>query len=274
MKVFISADLEGIAGVVSWDQTLRDGMGYKQACQWMTDEVILLCEVATEFNATRIMVADSHLTRQNIDVDRLPAHVEIVQAGPRAYGMMHGIHTDQFDIALCLGYHTGAHEEGLLNHTCNGAGFHEVRINGKPADELDIYAPLAGHFGAPVGLITGDDAICQSAIKRYPHLEAVSVKTATGRMSAICLPRDDAVEKLRAGTRAALQKASTLPVTKLEGPIDFEIEFKWHHPAETLSLLPQFERRGASAIGFTANDITEIAKAIEFFGSYKLVPYP
>ncbi|MEM7491977.1 MAG: M55 family metallopeptidase [Pseudomonadota bacterium] len=274
MKVFISADLEGIAGVVSWDQTLRDGLGYKQACEWMTDEVILLSEVAKEFDATRIMVADSHLTRQNINIDRLPGHIDIVQAGPRAYGMMHGIHVDQFDVALCLGYHTGAHEEGLLNHTCNGAGFHEVRINGKPADELDIYAPLAGYFGAPIGLITGDDAICRSATRRYPHLEAVSVKTATGRMSAICLPRDEAMTKLRAGARAALSKVGTLQPTILEGPIDFEIEFKWHHPAETLSLLPQFERRGASTIGFAAQDITEITQAIEFFGSYKLVPYP
>lgn len=274
MKVFISADIEGVAGVVSWDQTLRDGRGYSQACQWMTDEVRVACEVAMDYNAARIVVADSHLTRENIDIDQLPKMVETVRAGPRPLGMVHGIDSDSFDVLLCIGFHTGAHENGILNHTCNGAGYHEIRLNGRASDELDIYVPLAGQFGTPLGLVTGDDAICASVVDRFPRAETAVLKSRIGRMSGRCLSPAAAQELIAEKTAAALQKASRLAPTLLEGPIDVEIDFKWHHPVEVLSFLKPFEARGAQTIGFEADDMAEVARTIEFIGSYKLVPYP
>jgi len=274
MKVFISADIEGIAGVVSWDQTLRDGRGYAQACQWMTDEVRVACDAALEYGAERIIVADSHLPRENINIDQLPDAVEIVRAGPRPHGMVHGIESDQFDILLCLGFHTGAHENGILNHTCNGAGFYEIRLNGEVADELDIYARVAGQFGAPVGLVTGDTVPCESALTRFPDIETAAVKTAIGRMSGTCMSPSKALELIAQRTRAALEKAASITPSRLEGPIDLEIDFKWHHPVEVLSFLRPFEARGAQTIGFIAEDMSEVARTIEFLGSYKLVPYP
>lgn len=274
MKVFISADIEGVAGVVSWDQTLREGRGYTQACQWMTDEVRVACEVAMEFGAGRILVADSHLTRENIDLDQLPKMVETIRAGPRPHGMVHGIESDEFDVLLCIGFHTGAHEDGILNHTCNGAGFHEIRLNGQPADELDIYARVAGQFGAVLGLVTGDDAICTSVAERFPGTETAVLKSRIGRMSGRCLSPAAAQDLIAEQTRVALQKSCDLVPITLEGPIDVEIDFKWHHPVEVLSFLKIFEARGAQTIGFVADDMSEVARTIEFLGSYKLVPYP
>ncbi|MEM8919769.1 MAG: M55 family metallopeptidase [Pseudomonadota bacterium] len=274
MKIFISADIEGVAGVVSWDQTLREGRGYAQACQWMTDEVRVACEVALEFGASRIIVADSHLTRENIDIDKLPKVVETVRGGPRPNGMVHGIESDEFDVLLCIGYHAGSHENGILNHTCNGAGFHEIRINGAPVDELDIYARVAGQFGTPLGLVTGDDVICASVGERFPETETAVLKTRIGRMAGHCLSPATAHELIAVRTRAALQKARKLAPITLDGPIDVEIDFKWHHPVEVLCLLRSFEARGAQTIGFIADDMAEVARAIEFLGSYKLVPYP
>lgn len=274
MKVFISADLEGVAGVVSWDQTLRDGKGYAQACRWMTEEVKTACEAALAAGATRIVVADSHLTRENIDIDALPASVETVRAGPRPHGMVHGIADDEFDVLLCLGFHTGAHEEGVLNHTCNGAGFHEIRLNGQPADELDIYARLAGQFGVPLGLVTGDRAICESAKRRFPWIETVSVKEAIGRMSATCLSPVHGRAAIGAAVERVLSRLGELQPVRLDGPIDLEIDFKWHHPAETLALLTPFERVGAHTVRLEAADMEQVSQTLEFLGSYKLVPYP
>ncbi|MEM1104746.1 MAG: M55 family metallopeptidase [Pseudomonadota bacterium] len=274
MKVFISADLEGVAGVVSWDQTLRDGHGYAQACRWMTDEVRTACEAAVSFGAKRIVVADSHLTRENIDIDQLPQSVEVIRGGPRPLGMVHGIAQDQFDVLLCLGFHTGAHEQGLLNHTCNGAGFQEIRINGAPADELDIYVPVAGQFGAPLGLVTGDDAICTSAARRFPGVITAPLKTQIGRMGARCVSPAAALEMIGDGVVAAMEKAPFLKPITVDGPIDAEVDFKWHHPVEVLSMLDQFEARGAQTIGFTADDMAGVSRSLEFFSNYKLVPYP
>lgn len=274
MKVFISADIEGVAGVTSWDQTLRDGLGYAQACQWMTNEVDAACKAAIEAGAERILVADSHLTRENINLDHLPSSVETIRGGPRPLGMMQGIDSDNFDIALCLGYHTGAHVAGILNHTCNGAGFHELRLNGKQIDELDFYTLVANHFGTPIGLVTGDQSICDSAKARYPDIKTVSVKGAIGRVSALSISPARACELIKAATAEVLSDLSTFKSQKPTSPFELEIDFKWHHPAECLNMLPAFERIGAQTVRFIGETIVDVSKAVEFCGGYKLVPYP
>ncbi|MEM9667291.1 MAG: M55 family metallopeptidase [Pseudomonadota bacterium] len=274
MKVFITADLEGVAGVVSWDQTLRDGLGYAQACQWMTSEVAAACEAAIEAGATRVLVADSHLTRENLDLDRLPEMVEVVRGGPRPLGMVQGLDTDKFDIAFCIGFHAGAQEDGILNHTCNGAGFYELRLNGEPVDELDLYIRVAGYFETPIGLVTGDRAVCLSANSRYPHIETVAVKDAIGRVSASCISPSKARDMIRDAVTDILSRDDSFDVVDGSGPYELEIDFKWHHPAECLAMLPSFERRGAHTLKFVGETILDVSKAVEFCGSYKLVPYP
>ncbi|MEM7143349.1 MAG: M55 family metallopeptidase [Actinomycetota bacterium] len=274
MKVFVSADLEGIGGVVSWNDTIADRPGYAQACRWMTAEVAAACDVALDAGAERVVVADSHLHRQNLDLDALPAAVEVVRAGPRALGMVHGVHEDAFDVVLCIGFHTGAHEDGLLNHTCNGAGFHEIRLDGVPADELDIYARVAGLHGAPIGLVTGDRAICESAAARFPHIETAIVKEHGARMSGRVLTPAASRSLIAQKTAAALARVDELPVAAGDAPVDLEVEFSWHHPADALELLPIFERRGPSTIGYAAADMAAVSAALEFLSTYVLVPYP
>lgn len=274
MKVFITADLEGVAGVVSWDQTLPSGSGYGQACRWMTDEVAATCTAAKAAGAEKILIADSHLNRDNIDLDRLPPDVQIVRGGPRPLGMMQGIDTDDFDIALCIGFHTGADKVGVLNHTCNGAGFQRLVLNGEQVDELDIYIRVAEYFGAPVGLVTGDKELCTSIANRYPGIHTVSVKSAIGRTSAQSISPKAAQDLIQQRTVEALSDLGQFSTHKEDGPYQLDVEFKWHHPAETLDYLPCFSRTGASSVRFNGSDILETVRALEFLSAYKLVPYP
>ncbi|MEM1333974.1 MAG: M55 family metallopeptidase [Actinomycetota bacterium] len=273
MNVFVCADLEGIGGVVSWEQTLPDRAGYAQACAWMTAEVSAACEVALERGADRVVVADSHLAGQNLDLDRLPERVEVVRAGPRPLGMVQGIDADDFDVVLCIGFHTGAHEVGILNHTNNGAGFHEVRLDGVPVDELDVVVRVAGAYGAPIGLVTGDQAICESASSRYGHVEVAAVKEGFGRMAGVCATPAASVELVRHAAARAIDRADELPVVE-SGAVELEVEFSWHHPAECLDLLPGFERVDARSVRVQAADITEVTRILGFLSGYRLVPYP
>lgn len=272
MKVFISADIEGVAGVVSWDQTLRQGHEYDRACGWMTGEVAAACEAALEAGAERVVVADSHGTGQNLILDALPDAVETVRAWPRPLGMMQGVDTDQFDHVFCLGYHTGASEIGMLNHTCNGAGFLDVRIDGASVDELDIYAGVAAHFGAPVSLVSGDVAFCDSAKRRFPSCRAVAVKSATGRVTGQSI--SPAAARTRIGEAAAevlSAPAPDRPMPTTSG-LRLEIIFKWHHAAETLSYLDGFERTGAHSVAIDVADHLAVARILEFLSNFKLIP--
>ena len=272
MKIFISADIEGVAGVVSWDQTRRQGYEYDRACRWMTGEVAAACEAALASGASRIVVADSHGTAQNLILDDLPAVVETVRAWPRPLGMMQGVETDQYDHVFCLGYHTGASEIGMLNHTCNGAGFFDVRIDGKSVDELDIYSGVAAYFGAPVTLTTGDDAYCASVARRYPDCHTVSVKTATGRVTGQSLSPASARKLISDAVSKVLAKPVPPRVTPPSCELRLEIDFNWHHAAEMLCYLDGFERVGAHTVGVSAADHLAIARILEFLSNYKLTP--
>ena len=272
MKVFISADIEGVAGVVSWDQTLRGGHEYDRACGWMTGEVAAASEAAFTAGAERVVVADSHGTGQNLILDELPDRVETVRAWPRPLGMMQGLETDQFDHVFCVGYHTGASEAGMLNHTCNGAGFVDIRIDGASVDELDIYAGVAAHFGAPISLVSGDTAFCESAARRFPSCRAVAVKTATGRMSGQSLSPASARQKICEAVAEVVAGPRPPSPNPQRGGLRLEIDFKWHHPAETLSYLDGFERTGEHTVAIDVDDHLAVARTIQFIGSYKLVP--
>ncbi|MEM9841125.1 MAG: M55 family metallopeptidase [Pseudomonadota bacterium] len=272
MKVFISADIEGVAGVVSWDQTRRQGYEYDRACGWMTGEVAAACQAALALNASRVVVADSHGTGQNLILDALPEEVETVRAWPRPLGMVQGVDLDAFDHVFCLGYHTGASEIGMLNHTCNGAGFFDVRLNGKSVDELDIYSGVAAHFGAPVTLTTGDEAYCASVNRRYPVCRTVPVKTATGRVTGHSISPAAARQRIAEAVHQVLSEPAPERAMPLKDGLRLEIDFKWHHAAETLCYLDGFERVGAHTVGIDVKDHLAVARILEFLSNFKLTP--
>ncbi|MEM9840035.1 MAG: M55 family metallopeptidase [Pseudomonadota bacterium] len=271
MRIFISADIEGIAGVATTSATVPGGHGYTDACRWMTQEVIAAVEGAKAAGATSFVIADGHGGADNLLLDALPDDVEVVRSWPRPLAMMQGIDSS-FDAAFFIGYHTGGHHtDGVLAHTFRGLQIASVQVNGKPASELTVNAMIAHEFGVPVALVTGDHATCQHADEELNGVVRVAVKTECGRYSAQTLMPAEAQKRIKA---AAQEAVSRLPEKPRAGAVacSVHVTFKHHWNAELLSFLPFAERTGPYSIAFEVKSASEAAGVFKFITSYQPLP--
>jgi len=256
MRLYISADIEGIAGVVSRQQTLPSGLEYEAARRWMTDSVAAAAEAAFAMGVEEVVACDSHLVSQNMMIDRLPERVQLIRGVRRPLGMVAGIDEGRFDGALFIGWHTGStHRSGVLGHTMRGLVLREVRLNGQVVSEAGFYHPLLGQFGVPLIGISGDDAFVEETRGLVGDVEAAVVKWAYGHLAARSLTPAAAQAEIAAMTRRALGRLADFRPAKLEGPIALEVVFKHRPPADTLSLLPQVERLDAYSIRVMVPDM-------------------
>ncbi|MEM9255163.1 MAG: M55 family metallopeptidase [Pseudomonadota bacterium] len=269
MHIYISADIEGVAGVVSPAQTVASGFEYERARQWMTSEVVAACEGAMAGGATSVTVSDSHGNGQNLLIDQFPETVRIVRNWPRPLGMMEGVEQPDTAGAFLVGYHTGAHHaDGVLAHTISGRLIAGLRINGEASTETEFSAAMAAHFGVPVLLATGDDRFVSHAKECLtPGAVTVSTKRATGRYSADSSTPAASCAAIRHAAEEAVLRLPLEPEKPLAGPIDLEIQFQRHLPAELLAFLPGFERRGATALAITVQDIPAASRVLAFISA-------
>ncbi|MEO0399199.1 MAG: M55 family metallopeptidase [Pseudomonadota bacterium] len=272
MKVYISADIEGVAGVVSTAQTLEQGFEYERARVWMTNEVIAACEGAKAAGAEEVIVSDSHGNGQSILVDKLPEGVRLVRNWPRPLGMMQGVETEGVACAFLLGYHTGAHHStGVLAHTASSLLFSELRLNGRPASETTFSTAIAGHFNVPIVFASGDDAYMRHVEEEFDGpIETVETKTAAGRYSALTLTPKEACAMLRTSAEKAVALKDAAQPQKLDGPIVFEADFQRHLPAEVLAYLPCVDRTGPYTISFTGQDMVSVSKFLSLLTAIKV----
>ena len=185
LKIYISADMEGVVGTVTGEQLGPNGFEYERARRWMTEEVNAAIRGARAAGATEILVSDSHGNGQNLLLDELPADITVIRSWPRPLAMMAGI-DDTFDGAIFVGYHTSTdNSTGVRAHTMSSARLTSVKLNGVPVPETGLNAAIAGHFGVPVIMLTGDDAIAEEATDLLGDLETAVVKKAYGFHAAI-----------------------------------------------------------------------------------------
>jgi D-amino peptidase len=269
LKVYISADMEGIGGVVTGEQLSPTGFEYAKAREYMTEEVLAAIAGAREAGATEIVVSDSHGNFQNLLLDRLPKDVRVIRGGPRPLSMMQGI-DETFDAVLFIGYHSGTtNPAGVRAHTISSARLADVRINGVSSPEAALNAAIAGHFGVPIMMISGDDVAVAEAQKLIGALEGAVVKESYGFHSANTLTPEAARERVGAAAKRALQSRQRFTPTKTKTPVTLEIQFKNYRPAEILAFLPNVQRIDAHAIRFVAKDILEAARFISFVTNYE-----
>src|SRR5574341_1464610 len=159
LKLYLSADMEGITGVVTDEQLGPSGFEYQRFREFMTAEVNAAIEAAFAAGATEILVSDSHGNGQNLLIEKLPKNVQIVRSWPRPLMMMQGI-DETFDGAIFIGYHSSTtNPEGVRAHTMSSANLADVRLNGTSMPEAGINAAIAGHFNVQIMMISCDDAI-------------------------------------------------------------------------------------------------------------------
>jgi D-amino peptidase len=269
VKVYISVDMEGIAGVVTDQQLGPEGFEYQRFREFMTEETLAAIRGARAAGATGFVVSDSHGNGQNLLVDRFPDDVEIVRSWPRPLGMMEGI-DDTFAAALFIGYHAAtSNPEGVRAHTFSSATLTDVRLNGKSVSEAAFNAAIAGHFGVPIVMISGDDAIAAEAKRTIGDLETAVVKHAISFHAAKTMTPGAAAKLIEATAKKAVERRQAIPPVRLSGDITFEVSFKNYRQAEILAYLPIVERTGSHSIRYVAKDMVAISKFVEFMDGYE-----
>ncbi|MEM3626657.1 MAG: M55 family metallopeptidase [Candidatus Bathyarchaeia archaeon] len=261
MKVFISADLEGITGVVHEEHVMRDGREHDRARKLMTQEVNAAVEGAVEAGATEILVNDSHGTMRNIIPEELHEAAELITGSPKPLSMMQGIN-GTFNAAFFIGYHSMASAfPSVLGHTYYGRVVYNVKINNRLMGETGINAAVAGYYNVPVLLVTGDEAVTKEAAELLGRVETVAVKRAVGRYAAQCLTPSKARRKIKEAAHNALKKADEFKPFKLKPPITFEIEFINVGMTEMALLIPGVKQLASRTVTYTSNDLLEAFKA-------------
>ena len=269
LRVYISADMEGVVGVVTADHLGPTGFEYQKAREWLTEEVNTAIRAAKAAGATKIVVSDSHGNGENILLDRLPADVRLVRSWPRPLMMMQGIE-EGFDAVLFIGYHASTtNPRGVRAHTMSSSTLTAVKFNGVAVPEAVINAAIAGHFGVPVVMISGDNVIVEEATGFLGDLEGAVLKEAYGFHSAITVTPEAGYRIIEEKVTAALNRLEDFEVYRLEGPIEVEVTFKNYLPAELLSYLSIVERVDSHTIGFTGKDMVEVSKFLAFMGRYR-----
>lgn len=274
MKIYISADMEGVVGVVTGDQLGSGGFEYERFRNFMTAEVNACIEAAKEAGATEILVSDSHGNGENILIEKLPNDVMIVRSWPRPLGMMEGI-DETFDGAIFLGYHASTdNKEGVRAHTMSSANITSVKINNIVMPEAGINALIAGHFGVPIILVTGDNIAVEETQNLIGKIEGAVVKSAISFHSAKTMTPEASYTLIREKTKAAIKRINEFKPYTLKDPLVLELSLKNYRPIELLQYFPGVERIGSHTIRFSGKNIIEISRFLRFIGEYNITLQP
>ena len=203
LKVHISVDMEGIAGVVTGEQLGPTGFEYGRFREFMTREAVAAVTAAKAAGATEIIVADAHGNGQNLLIEQFPADVRIIRSWPRRLGMVAGI-DEQVDAAIFIGYHAGTNNTtGVRAHTFSSANLTRVALNGVNVTEGSWNAAIAGHYNVPVVMMSGDDAAIAEVRKAIGNIEGAETKRTLGFHSANTITPQAATELRTEGPRRA-----------------------------------------------------------------------
>lgn len=269
LKVHVSVDMEGVAGVVTAEQLGPEGFEYGRFREFMTREALAAVKAAQEAGATGIVVADSHGNGQNLLIEQFPPDVRIVRSWPRPLGMMEGIDAT-FDAAIFVGYHASTtNTSGVRAHTFSSATLTRVALNGVDVTEGAWNAAIAGDLGVPVVMMSGDDAAVEEVRRLVGNIEAVETKQALGFHSALTLTPQASAEAIGRAVRAALGRRSSFRPYVVRKPVTVDVGFKHYTQVEVLSSLPIFERTSSHSIRFTARDMREASRFMRFIGEYR-----
>ncbi len=273
MKILIAADMEGITGVTTWDHVSPSHPEYARFRKRMTEDVNAAVRGAFAGGADAIVIADGHENGSNILVEELDPRAVLNSGSPSPLSMMQGM-DDSVDGVCFIGYHARqGSSPAVLDHTWSSRCVAGVWLNDLPAGEYTLNAAVAGHFGAPVIMASGDQTACAQMVEHLGSIETAVVKRATGRFSAECLSP--------AVTAGLIERAAQQAVKRLvEGsapaayapklPVNITVQLATSDMADRSSLLPGSKRDGL-CVSFTADNMLQ---AYSTFRALVSLAYP
>lgn len=264
MKVYISADIEGICGIANWEETGSSGYDYRYFQNQMTREVRAACDGANRAGASEIFVKDAHGTGRNIIPDQLPDNAILIREWSEHPFHMVECLESSFDALLYIGYHAGAASAAnTLAHTFRFSRVHSLKINGEYVSEFLVNSYTAAMVGVPVVFLSGDEGICREAKGLNPHIETIATKTVEGGATLSRSP-NTLLSQIAKGVERSLK--GDLTPCRIPLPAEFEVELCYRIPlhAYRASFYPGVKRIDARTIGYRHSDYFEILRLLHF----------
>jgi D-amino peptidase len=251
LKVYISVDMEGIAGVATPAQT--GGPDYEWGRRLMIDEANAAIAGAFEGGATEVVVNDSHGSHTNLRADLLDRRATLITGRTKPYGMAQGLDST-FAAAVFIGYHaSGSMADGVLAHTYSGA-LTRVRVNGREVGEYGMSGIVAGHHRVPVVFMSGDRTLAAEARAFFPGATLLVVKDGIGFAAARTLHPESAREQIQSGVARAVRDRRAVRPPEVTQPVTLEIELSEVRYADAVMFVPGMERVDARTIRYRAPD--------------------
>ena len=261
MKIFISADIEGITTTTRWEETDTNHAAYPRHADQMTKEVLALCQGALAAGATQIVIKDAHGPGYNIDPTRLPKEAILIRGGWGGPDLMVQGIDDSFDAAMFVGYHSAAGRNGNpMAHTVSGRHL-GVTINGRVASEFMIYSWAAARYGVPTVFLAGDKMLCEDYADLHPKLLTVAVKDGRGG-ATMCRSTEVTIPEITAVGEKALRQDLSAAGIVLPTKFEVQITYKEHVYAERVSHFPDVRKVSDNIIGFTRDDYFEVLRTL------------
>jgi D-amino peptidase len=258
MKVFVSVDIEGVAGVVDSRECVPGDPEHDWARRLMGAEAAAAVDGALAAGATEVVVNDAHDGMHNILPDALDPRASLIRGELKPLSMLQGLEAG-FDAALFVGYHARAGtRDAVLAHTFTGPRLQEARLNGRPAGEILLNASLAAELGVPVVLVAGDAAAAREAEADIPGVRTVAVKEAAGTFAARCLHPEESCRRIRAAAEQAVRGvADVAPLPRAQTN---RLETRWRSPAvaQLLERIPQVELLDERTVSFESASMREV----------------
>ncbi|MEE1777149.1 M55 family metallopeptidase [[Kitasatospora] papulosa] len=262
-KVLVSVDMEGVSGIVHTSEVNPDRYDYERGRALMTAEAnAVVAGVLDAEPAADVLVADAHGPFRNLLPEQMDRRARLVRGKPRPLGMVAGLDGD-IDAVLLIGYHARAGAgPGVIAHTMSGEVL-DVRVDGRSLGEIGLNGALAGHFGVPVVMLSGDDVACAEFDELVPSAVGVAVKEAVAGSAAVTLHPEEARERLRAAAAEAVGRRAHIPPLVLDGPLTVEVDMLSPFSVDLALLVPGVSRaEGGRTVVFTAADFAEAHRLV------------
>ncbi len=254
MRIYISADIEGVAGIVNPQQGSMGNSEYERARRLMTEETNAAIEGAFAGGATHVLVNDAHGDMRNLLPDELDPRVELISGKPKILGMFEGLNPDHAGV-ICLGYHARARGAGVLAHTTNGFAFGRIRLNDAELGEAGLYGAYAGSLGVPVIMLSGDDRLKSETQSIFPDARYAVVKQAIGQCAARSLSPKRARALIHGQSEEAVRYAPTIRAFTIEGPYRLEVELNTPALCDLASIIPCATRLNSVTVAFSPESL-------------------
>ena len=264
MKIYISADIEGVCGSTHWNECDDDKPDWTEFRKQMTAEVAAACKGAMAAGAKEIVVQDAHGTGRNITAKELPDGVKLIRGWSGHPNAMVQELDKSFDALMFVGYHSHAGSGGNpLAHTMRGSYVDYLKINDNYASEFLLHALFAASMNVPAVFLAGDDALCEDVKKINKNITTVAVKEGKGD-STISLHPKEAIEKIWQGAESALQGDLTRCILSTYDEYNIELRFKKHQQAYNASFYPGCKLINEQTITFNTKDYFEVMRMMHF----------